>query len=113
MGASAGDLMARDLACDWLNAAGYDVDVAVASPFPGNANWRTADPAVYSHVVFVCGPFGNGEPVTPFLERFKAVPLVGLDVTMLEPLESWNPFDLLLERDSSRMARPDISFVSV
>ena len=29
---------------------------------------------------------------------------------MLEPLETWNPFAQLLERDSSRFSRPDISF---
>jgi hypothetical protein len=112
MGASAGDIMARDLACAWLETAGYQVDVAVVPPFVGQVDWRSADPAAYSHIVFVCGPFGNGEPITPFLERFHGIPLVGLDLSMLEPLDSWNPFQLLLERDSSRAARPDISFLS-
>ena len=32
---------------------------------------------------------------------------------MLESLEAWNPFDLLLERDSSRTARPDLSFLAM
>jgi hypothetical protein len=31
---------------------------------------------------------------------------------MLQPLDEWNPFDLLLERDSSATARPDITFLS-
>ncbi len=112
MGASAGDLMACDLAREWLEKAGYTVDVAVVPPFAGNVDWRHADPAAYTQVLFVCGPFGNGEPVTPFLERFKGIPLIGLDLTMLESLDSWNPFDFLLERESSRTARPDISFLS-
>ncbi len=112
MGATAGDLLARDLARDWLERAGHSCDIAVAPPFSGGVDWRTVDPAQYTHVVFVCGPFGNGWPVTEFLERFAGRRLVGLNLTMLDPLEVWNPFDLLLERDSSATARPEISFLS-
>ena len=63
-------------------------------------------------MVFVCGPFGNGWPITDLLARFEGRRLIGVDLSMLEPLEIWNPFDLLLERDSSRVARPDVSFAS-
>jgi hypothetical protein len=112
MGATAGDLFARDLACEWLERAGYPYDVALAPPFHEGVNWRLADPRAYSHVVFVCGPFGNGEPLTELLERFDGCCLVGLNLTMLESLDTWNPFDLLLERDSSATSNPDISFLS-
>lgn len=112
MGATAGDLMARDLARQWLESAGHRVDVAVAPPFTDGIDWQTAEPSEYSHVVFVCGPFGNGWPVTEFLNRFSGVRLVGLNLSMLEALEVWNPFDLLLERDSSRATRPEIAFYS-
>jgi Polysaccharide pyruvyl transferase len=112
MGATAGDLLARDLACEWLERAGYPYDVALAPPFPDGVDWRLVDPEAYSHVVFVCGPFGNGEPITEFLERFDGRRLVGLNLTMLESLDTWNPFDLLLERDSSATSHPDISFLS-
>lgn len=112
MGATAGDLQARDLACDWLGRAGYRYDLAHAAPFPGGVDWRSVDPGQYSHVLFVCGPFGNGPPVTEFLERFSHSHLIGLNLSMLEPLEAWNPFDLLVERDSSATSRPDMSFLS-
>jgi hypothetical protein len=112
MGATAGDLMARDLACEWLAAAGCAYDVAVAPPFTGGVDWRVVDPRDYSHIVFVCGPFGNGEPLTAFLARFAGCRLVGLDLTMLQTLNEWNPFDLLWERDSSAAARPDITFLA-
>jgi hypothetical protein len=112
MGATAGDVLARDLACEWLEEASLFYDVAVAPPFEGGVDWRRANPADYSHVVFVCGPFGNGWPVTDFLERYRACRLVGVNLSMLEPLEVWNPFELLLERDSDRTARPDVSFLS-
>jgi hypothetical protein len=112
MGATAGDLLARDLACGWLEGAGVEYDVALAPPFAGGVGWREVDPSRYSHVVFVCGPFGNGWPVTDFLARFAGSKLVGLNVSILESLDRWNPFDALFERDSSDAARPDVSFLS-
>ena len=112
MGATAGDLHCRDLACRWLERAGHTYDVALASPFQGGVDWQAVDPQSYTHVLFVCGPFGNGPPVTEFLERFAGRRLVGLSLSMLEALPVWNPFDLLLERDSSRTSRPDISFLA-
>ncbi|PYV07534.1 MAG: polysaccharide pyruvyl transferase family protein, partial [Acidobacteria bacterium] len=69
MGATAGDLLVRDVVCEWLNRAGCPYDLALAKPFPGGVDWQTADAGAYSHVVFVCGPFGNGWPVTEFLSR--------------------------------------------
>jgi hypothetical protein len=112
MGATAGDLLARDLVCQWLGRAGHAYDVALTFPFPGGVDWRSVDPKSYSHVVFVCGPFGNGWPIPEFLVRFAGCRLVGINLSMIEPLEVWNPFDLLFERDSSASTRPDISFLS-
>jgi hypothetical protein len=63
-------------------------------------------------VLFVCGPFGNGWPITEFLPRFAGCRLVGLNLSMLEPLAAWNPFDVLFERDSTTAARPDVSFLA-
>jgi len=111
MGATAGDLMARDVACQWLGNYGIEYDVAHAHPFSGGVDWQTVDPQDYSHVVFVCGPFGNGPPVTEFLARFAGKALIGLDLSMLQALEEWNPFDLLLERDSSARSHPDLAFL--
>jgi hypothetical protein len=112
MGASAGDVLVRDLACAWLARAGVAHDVANAPPFPGGVDWRDADPARYDVVLFVCGPFGDGPPVAELLEKFRGRRLVGLDLTMLEPLERFDPFDRLWERDSSRTARPDLAFAT-
>jgi hypothetical protein len=111
MGATAGDLMTRDLARRVLEEAGHHVDIAVAAPFTGGVDWSTVNPADYQQVVFVCGPCGNGWPLTEFVERFRHTRLVGLNLTMLEPLEVWNPFDLLLERDSSRTSRAELAFI--
>jgi len=112
MGASAGDLMARDVVCNWLGQADRRYDVALAPPFAGGVAWPAVDVDDYSEVIFVCGPFGNGWPVTDFLERFAGRRLIGLNLTMLEPLDRWNPFALLWERDSSAVARPDMAIAA-
>lgn len=112
MGATAGDLLVRDLVCTWLLEAGHRTDVALAEPFVGGVRWESVDPRDYSHLVFVCGPFGNGPPVQAMLERFAGCELVGLDLTMLDPVDEWNPFSLLIERDSNRICRPDLAFAA-
>ena len=112
MGATAGDLLAKDMVCGWLGKAGRRFDVAYAAPFAGGVDWREVDPDDYHDVVFVCGPFGNGEPVVPFLEKFAGRPLYGVNLTMLDRLENWNPFDRLWERDSDRAVRPDVTYLT-
>lgn len=111
-GATAGDLMARDVVLDWLREAGRPADVATAPPFEGGLRWDEVHPADYDDLVFVCGPLGNGPPIAELFESFAHCRLHGVDVSMLEPLAAWNPFDTLLERDSDRTARPDLSFLA-
>lgn len=111
-GATAGDLMTRDLAREWVEAAGYDCDVAVVPPFTDGVDWRTVDPSRYGLVVFVCGPFARGEFEAAFLARFERRRLVGLNLSMLVPLDEWQPFELLFERDSSEAVSPDLAFLS-
>lgn len=112
MGNSAGDMIARDIVCNWLREANVTYDVAVADPFPfqGGVNIESADPSKYTDVLFVCGPFGNGSPITEMLSRFAHCRLIGVNLTLLHTLEQWNPFTLLYERDSSRQSNPDIAF---
>ncbi len=108
--ATAGDLLTRDLTCQWLQRAGHTVDVAVDAPFIGGVDWRSVDPDDYSIVVFVCGPFEKGELETEFLARFNRCRLIGLNLSMQIPLHMWNPFDLLIERDSSVRTHSDMVF---
>lgn len=112
MGATAGDLMVRDLVREWLDEAGVSHDVAHAAPFAGGVRWETVDPQAYTHLVFVCGPFGNGPPVNEMLDRFSSCDWIGVDLSMLHPLDEWNPFELLLERDSDRTCRPDFALIA-
>ena len=108
--ATAGDLLVRDQVCRWLEEAGRPYDVAHAPPFVGGVDWRSVDPTRYSHVVFACGPFSPDLASWELLQRFPAARSVGVNLSMLVPLDEWNPFDALVERDSSRTARPDVAF---
>lgn len=113
MGATAGDLLARDVACEWLTEAGYGYDVALAAPFRGGLDWRKVEPRDYSHLLFVCGPFHYCEPLTELFGRFPHCTLVGLNLSMLAPLrEGSHPFHVLFERDSSEATRPDVVFAA-
>ena len=112
MGATAGDIMSCEVVQDWLRSAGCPHDVAFAPPFEGGVRWQDVDPGDYSHVIFVCGPLGDGPPSNEFFERFSHCHLTGLNLSMLQPLDEWNPFDLLWERDSSALTRPDLSLLS-
>jgi hypothetical protein len=110
--ATAGDILTRDVACEWLQQAGFSYDIAVAPPFQAGVDWRSVDPRDYQYVLFVCGPFQNGELEQEFLSHFRGCRLIGLNLSMNIPLDTWNPWDFLIERDSSETAHPDIAFYS-
>lgn len=109
---TAGDILASDLVSEWLKAAGFSPEVAVVPPSVGGVDLRSVDPSTYDLAVFVCGPFMQNVWELEFFERFAAIPTIGVNLTMTIPLENWNPFDVLIERDSSRTANPDITFLS-
>jgi hypothetical protein len=103
--ATAGDLIAKNVVCEWLESAGRDCDVALAAPFQGGIEIESVGGGDYEHVAFVCGPFFKND----LLRRFQPSKLVGVNLSMVAPVEEWNPFDLLLERDSTAAIRPDIT----
>jgi hypothetical protein len=110
--ATAGDLLSRDLVCEWLQEACVDYDVAVARPFVDGVGLQAVDPAHYSHLIIVCGPFLQGELEAILVRRFSHCRLIGLNLSMEISLDQWNPFDYLIERDSSRKVNPDLVFLS-
>jgi hypothetical protein len=108
--ATAGDLIARDVVCKWLDEAGLGYEVALAPPFRGGVDWQSVDPARYSHLVFVCGPFTRLPGLETLLERFAECRRIGVNLSMISPLANWNPFDVLIERDSESARRSDVAF---
>jgi Polysaccharide pyruvyl transferase len=109
---TAGDLLARDVTCEWLERARRSYDVANSPEFGEGIDWREVDPARYSEALFVCGPVESGRRLDHLMQRFGGSRWVGVNVTMLRPLGTWNPFDFLLERDSSAGSRPDLAFAA-
>jgi hypothetical protein len=112
MNVTAGDVLARDVACRWLADAGVAFDVANAPACGAGVDWRTVDPAACEQILFVCGPFRDNAITAEFLAHFRGRRLIGLDLSMLQSLSQWNPFDVLFERDSDRTQRPDLVFAS-
>lgn len=110
--ATAGDLLARDLVGEWLEQAGYSYDIALASPFSGGIPLHRADASEYTLAVFVCGPFTKKALEVEFLARFAQCFVIGMNLSMPVPLDEWNPFDFLIERDGSARAHPDMVFLS-
>jgi hypothetical protein len=109
---TAGDFLASDVLCEWLTHAGIAYDLALAPPFSGGVAWWKVDPARYPLVVFVCGPFMRNAWETEFLARFADSFVCAVNVSLPVNLDDWNPFDLLVERDSSRTAHPDLAFAT-
>ena len=111
-GATAGDLIACDVARGWIESAGLECDVATVFPFISDVNLQDAKPEDYSQVAFVCGPFGKYPLEKHFLRQFAGRKLIGLNLSMGGYDTFWNPFSVLVERDSTAVTRPDIVFAS-
>lgn len=101
-----------------LVTAGIAYDVAPYKPRirAGNLAWldpRRADPAAYTHLVVVCGPFTKEmfHKERDLFDRFAHCVWIGVNLSMLDPLASFNPFDFLIERDSELTSRPDLSLL--
>ena len=110
--ATAGDLLSAEVVCGWLNYAAIPYDIAVTTPFTGGIPMETIDPQNFTHVIFVCGPFGGDPRELQFLKRFAQCRLIGLNLSMAHPPDTWNPFDFLLERDSPARTNPDFVFAA-
>lgn len=95
---------------------GYDVAPFVERVRAANPAWvdaRRVDPARYSHLIVVCGPFSEFlmRQQRDIYARFGHCIWIGVNLSMIDPLERFNPFDALLERDSAKGAKPDLSLL--
>jgi hypothetical protein len=110
--ATAGDLLARDVACSWLQQAGRAYDVASIAPLgERGVDWRAAEPGRYDELLFVCGPFGARGLIDGLLDRFAHCRLLGLNLSIPDRSQAWR-FDVLFERDGPDAVRPDVTFLS-
>jgi hypothetical protein len=105
---TAGDMLACATVRGWLAAAGVPHDVAAIPGFrsDGDVGAEHADPARYSHVLFVCGPVASPK-ITRLLERFGHCRRIAVGVSMTPG--AGGSFDDVLPRDDGAVARPDLS----
>lgn len=114
MGATAGDLMARDVTGRWLAGVALPYDVALADPFAGGVDWERVDPSRYSHLIFVCGPFYARRKVFELLPNAAVTALRWLDPVMKGRLATFRPsiLELLVRRFShARLIGLDVSML--
>ncbi|GDY33374.1 polysaccharide pyruvyl transferase family protein [Gandjariella thermophila] len=108
--ATAGDVLGVRRVREALAAQGIPSDAAWSPGFvPGGLRLEDADPARYTHLVFVCGP-AHGWQVRELHERFAACHRIAVGVSVLDPADpAVAGFHRVLPRDDARVARPDLS----
>ena len=93
----------------------YDVAPYTDARLSIDSTWLdrfTLDPADYTHLFVICGPFTQAMAAQHHIifDRFHHCVHIGVNLTMVEPTATFNPFETLLERDSDRTVRADLSF---
>jgi hypothetical protein len=111
MGSTLGDDLSLEVACEWLSRADLPFDIALVRSSPSPAAWSLVDPSLYTHLLWVCGPFLLNPWVAEMLERFSHCKLIGLNISLLNEADR-ERFDLIIERDSETLGRPDLAFAS-
>lgn len=112
-----GDIECLEFVQGKVAGSGIAFDVAAYSDkigrsLPGSVRVRDVRPSDYTHLIVVCGPIWPGLLGQHGLKLadFGHCLRIGVNLTLIEGLDAWNPFDLLLERDSDRETRPDLTF---
>jgi hypothetical protein len=74
---------------------------------------HNVNPTHYTHLLVVCGPFWRSYYLRRRidLDAFAHCTRIGVNLSMIENLNVYNPFDRLIGRDSDSGTRPDISFL--
>lgn len=114
-----GDLASMRFVCERLSELGLEYDISAYSKPVRSALESAMEPSSivpqkYSHLIVVCGPIwpglleSRGFPLREFGHSVR----IGVNLTMLHPVDEWNPFDVLLERDSNRCVRVDLAYFS-
>ena len=114
-----GDIESLEFVKNILNEERIAFDIAPYNqkfvPFiEGSMRAASGNPADYTHLIAVCGPFWPGFLARHGIDlaRFANCTRIGVNLTMVLPVDQWNPFHVLLERDSSRTTRPDVTFLN-
>jgi hypothetical protein len=115
-----GDMDCLEIVKSWLQEENIEFDVMpyhddIVDKIPGCVSKKSIIPENYTHLIVICGPCWPGvfSEMGIDLWDYEHCTRVGINLTMMRPLEEWNPFDFLLERDSNHLKRPDLSLLKV
>jgi hypothetical protein len=110
-GATAGDILVRDVLCEWLREERVPYDIAQTPDLGSGVDWFRVSPERYTHFIFVCGPVGPDLAVRELIDRFGSCRRAAINVSLIgDP--AWRPFELTIERDSQGRARPDLALTA-
>lgn len=114
-----GDIESLDIVRSWVDLCDLPYDMApfkekIRMRMQGVIDFEQIDPEIYSHLVVICGPAWQEkfEDLHLDLSRFGHCKRIGINLTMVDPLQNWNPFDTLIERDSDHLTRPDLTLLA-
>jgi hypothetical protein len=110
-GATAGDVLVRDVLCRWLDEQQFEYDVAQEPWLGAGVDWFRVSPTHYSHLLFACGPVGPDLAVRELIGRFAACRRIAINVSVVGDT-SWKPFDLALTRDGVGHPRADLALAA-
>jgi hypothetical protein len=110
--ATVGDELGADVVAGWLMELGVPFDVAEAPYLGSGVHWREADPADYTHLVFVSGPISTEPLLRDLCAAFDRCARWAVNVSVVE--EAGRAlFHRVWERDAPGLARPDLAIHAV
>jgi hypothetical protein len=97
------------------SAVPYEVgafEPTINKGIPGSVDIKRVDPQDYTHLLVVCGPLHREYLAVRRinLDRFAHCTRIGVNLTMLDDLEMYDPLDVMLGRDSNHWTKPDLAF---
>ena len=114
-----GDLRSVEVVANHLIRQKHQVFHATAGEFfiPGaeRVDWRNAEPADYSGIIFICGPILASHPETGALfARFASNRLIGVGVSLMPSghPEFFNPFESVIARQGGGERFGDLAILA-
>ena len=107
-----GDLIVLSTLTDWLDELNIEYDVA--SNFLGSGSRAISLDNVivddYDAMIFVCGPLADFDPLISFIERFKAIKRIAINVSIIDDHSKIvELFDCIIPRDTCNITNFDMA----
>ena len=111
-----GDIEVLNVVKNWLDEIEINYDVAAYSQevnksISRSVNIRDANPSDYTHLIIICGPFWKNFYLDNRLDfsGFSHCNIIGVNLTLVESKDVFNPFNSIFIRDFNGVSVPDLS----